>query len=66
MITCYLRNAIDPYQLAAFERYSRLILPPVQWPAAPHRDDLRPAGRGLDLGASGPGAGSPATPAVPA
>jgi len=28
VITCYLRYTIDPYQLAAFERYSRLILPP--------------------------------------
>ena len=27
MITCYLRYTIDPYQIEAFERYSRLILP---------------------------------------
>jgi NIPSNAP protein len=27
VITCYLRYTIDPYKLAAFERYSRLILP---------------------------------------
>ena len=27
MITCYLRYTIDPYQLEAFERYSRMILP---------------------------------------
>ena len=44
MITCYLRYTIDPYQLAAFERYSRLILPPLWRPAVPHRDDLRPRG----------------------
>ena len=28
MITCYLRYTIDPYQPAASERYSRLILLP--------------------------------------
>jgi antibiotic biosynthesis monooxygenase (ABM) superfamily enzyme len=27
MITCYLRYTIDPYQIEAFERYSRMILP---------------------------------------
>ena len=27
MIACYLRYAIDPSELAAFERYSRLICP---------------------------------------
>jgi len=27
VITCYLRYTIDPYQLEAFERYSRMILP---------------------------------------
>jgi hypothetical protein len=27
VITCYLRYTIDPYQLDAFERYRRMILP---------------------------------------
>src|SRR5260370_24890528 len=27
MITCYLRYTIDPYQIEAVERYSRMILP---------------------------------------
>jgi NIPSNAP len=27
VITCYLRYVIDPYKLAEFERYSRMIMP---------------------------------------
>ena len=27
MITCYLRYTIDPYKLAEFERYARMVIP---------------------------------------